>query len=189
MRRAYTTQGVSEIMSNVAKIDNLPQTHTKEALLLLRTAWSNIDAYQSAGKAYKIIAKVSYFVMLFLGIAIIGIGILSSTNVCSSEACYLPVDSTVNRTVYALKEDKFENAGTFLHVQNVINVVTLGLSLATTIVASLTAYMNPAARWHHLKTSALALESEIWGFELAQESTGKIEFPPRDQPSTNSKRP
>ena len=30
-------------MSNVAKIDNLPQTHTREALLLLRTAWSNID--------------------------------------------------------------------------------------------------------------------------------------------------
>ena len=89
---------------------------------------------------------------------------------CSSEACYLPVDSTVNGTVYALKEDKFENAGTFCMSKNVINVVTLGLSLATTIVASLTAYMNPAARWHHLKTSALALESEIWGFRTR---TGK----------------
>ena len=53
----YDLQGVSEIMSNVAKIDNLPQTHTKEALLLLRTAWSNIDAYQSARKAYKLIAS------------------------------------------------------------------------------------------------------------------------------------
>ena len=74
--------------------------------------------------------------MLFLGIAVIGIGILSSTNVCSSEACYHPVDSTVNGTVYALKEDKFEKAGTFCMSKNVINVVTLGLSLATTIVAS-----------------------------------------------------
>ena len=49
--------------------------------------------------------------------------ILSSTNVCSSEACYLPVDSTVNRTVYALKEDKFEKAGTFCMSKNVINVI------------------------------------------------------------------
>ena len=41
----------------------------------------------------------------------------------------------------------------------------------------------------HMKGRPLPLSLKSGASELERESTGKIEFPPRDQPSTNFKRP
>jgi hypothetical protein len=137
----YNLIGINHIMNDVAKIDNLPDKHTIEALLLLRHAWSNVDAYTYYANHYKKIAKFCYFTMLLLGIMIVSMGVMlfNSDNVMG-----------INRT----------NA----------NLITLGLSLSSAIVAGYTSFMNPAARWHHLRSSALTLESEIWQFRTR---TGK----------------
>jgi hypothetical protein len=37
------------------------------------------------------------------------------------------------------------------------NIITLALSLSSAVVAGYTSFMNPAARWHHLRSSALSL--------------------------------
>ena len=122
----YNLIGINHIMNDVAKIDNLPDKHTIEALLLLRHAWSNVDAYTYYADHYKKIAKFCYFMMLLLGIMIVSMGVMlfNSDNVMG-----------INRT----------NA----------NLITLGLSLSSAIVAGYTSFMNPAARWHHLRSSAL----------------------------------
>jgi hypothetical protein len=60
------------------------------------------------------------------------------------------------------------------------NYIILGLSLANTIIAGLTSFMNPATRWHLLRSSALQIESEIWWFRTR---TGKY----RDARSSTSR--
>ena len=125
----YNLVGINEIMNDVAKIDNLPDKHTIEALYLLRRAWANVDAYRYYAGVYKRIAKVCYMVMLLLGISIIAMGVVWSK---------LGLQNTA--------EDRWTS-----------NMVTLGLSLASAIVAGYTSFMNPGMRWHVLRSAALEL--------------------------------
>ena len=125
----YNLIGINHIMNDVAKIDNLPDKHTIEALLLMRHAWSNVDAYTYYADHYKWIAKVCYFLMLLLGIFIVSMGVILFGN---------------NGLSGSISRDT-------------ANITTLGLSLASAIVAGYTSFMNPAARWHHLRSSALTL--------------------------------
>ena len=125
----YNLIGINHIMNDVAKIDNLPDKHTIEALLLMRHAWSNVDAYTYYADHYKWIAKVCYFLMLLLGIFIVSMGVILFGN--------NGLSGSISR----------ETA----------NITTLTLSLASAIVAGYTSFMNPAARWHHLRSSALML--------------------------------
>ena len=125
----YNLVGINEIMNDVAKIDNLPDKHSVEALCLLRRAWTNVDAYQYYAGVYKLIGKVCYVTMLLLGIAIITMGVVWSK---------LGLQKTAN--------DRW-----------VSNMVTLGLSLASAITAGYTSFMNPAARWHTLRSATLEL--------------------------------
>ena len=136
----YDLKGISEIMSNVAKIDHLPEKNTLEALILIRRAWSTVDAYHNAANFFKNVAKICYLLMLILGIA----------------------------TVVAVSLEVTGDIQYFMY--NGVNSLTLGLGLATTIIVGFTSYMNPATRWHVLRSSALNLESEIWGFRTR---TGK----------------
>ena len=138
----YNLVGINHIMNDVAKIDNLPDKHTIEALLLLRHAWSNVDAYTYYADHYKAIAKLCYFLMLLLGILIVSMGVILFNN-----------DNILGIT------------------REYANLVTLALSLVSAIVAGYTSFMNPAARWHHLRSSALQLESQIWQFRTR---TGKF---------------
>ena len=95
-------------MNDVAKIDNLPDKHTIEALLLMRHAWSNVDAYTYYADHYKWIAKFCYCCMLTLGIAIVSMGVV----------------------LFGSKEVDIS--------RGTANVITLGLSLASAIVAGYT---------------------------------------------------
>jgi hypothetical protein len=159
----YDLQGVSNIMADVAKIDNLPQKHTLEALLLLRNAWSAVDAYQSSALCYKFISKFTYFCMLLLGSAVVFSGIFYASYGCSEDyTCTLSSNRTEVESFSGAYQRWYDNNYCYSRLH--FNTVTIALSLTNSIVAALIAYMNPAARWHHLKTSALYLESEIWGF-------------------------
>ena len=132
----FDLSGISQIMSNVAKIDNLPDKHSREALSLIQHAWSNVDAYHTSASWYKWTAKACYLLMLSLAICIVAVG------VASTAGAKTPV--VVPRSLG--------------------NYLILGLSLMNAVIASLTTYMNPAVRWQLLRSSALSLESEIWQF-------------------------
>ena len=148
---------------DVAKIDNLPQKHTLEALLLLRNAWSAVDAYKSSALCYKFISKFTYFFMLLLGSGVVFSGIFYASYGCSEDyTCTLLSNRTKVESFSGVYERWADN--NFCYSRLHFNTVTIALSLANSIVAALIAYMNPAARWHHLKTSALFLESEVWSF-------------------------
>lgn len=125
--------------------------HSKEALSLIQHAWSVIDSYHSAADRYKMTAKLCYFAMLIMSVAVVAVG--SSMN---SGGSPVSIDAIVG------------------------NYIVLGLSLANTIIAGLMSFMNPAKRWHHLRSSALQLESEIWQFRTR---TGKY----RDRRSASAR--
>jgi hypothetical protein len=133
----FDLEGISTIMSNVAKIDNLPDKHTREALALIQHAWCNVDSYHSTASCYKVVAKCCYALMLFIGITVVAVGLASQTGL---------IESTAGK--YCI----------------------FALTLANAVVAGLTSFMNPAMRWHHLRSSALQHESEIWGLRTR---TGK----------------
>ena len=120
----YNLVGINEIMNDVAKIDNLPDKHSVEALCLLRRAWTNVDAYRYYAGVYKLIAKVCYVIMLLLGIATVAVGVVFSN-----------IDESGSMS----------------------DMLILGLSLASAIVAGYTSFMNPARRWHVLRSASLTM--------------------------------
>ena len=139
----FDLKGISKIMSDVAKIDHLPDRHTREALTLIQHAWCNVDAYRSTASCYKVIAKLCYFLMLLIGIMVVAVGLVSSAEI---EIWGYLIGSEVGK--YSI----------------------FALALANAVVAGLASFMNPAMRWHHLRSSALQQESEIWGLRTR---TGK----------------
>ena len=130
----YDLKGVSLVMNNVAKIDNLPEKHTKEALSLIQHSWCLVDAYHSSATFHKWVAKICYFLMLLFSISVVAVGLV-----------------TTNAS--PIKVDKYLG-----------NYIIIGLSLTNALIAGLTSFMNPATRWHHLRSSALEIESHIWQF-------------------------
>jgi hypothetical protein len=146
----FDLSGIASIMSNVAKIDNLPDKHSKEALSLIQHAWCLIDLYHSVSDRYKWTTKICYILMLLMSVAVVGVGL-------------------VMNSTKPIALDRITG-----------NYIILGLSLANTIIAGLTSFMNPATRWHLLRSSALQIESEIWWFRTR---TGKY----RDARSSTSR--
>jgi hypothetical protein len=150
----FDLPGISHVMSNVAKIDNLPDKHSKEALLLIQHAWCLVDAYHSVADGYKCTAKLCYVIMLVMSVLVVAVGVIM--NMCSED---LPI---------------------YFYNDEMGNYIVLGLSLLNTVIAGLTAFTNPAMRWHYLRSSALQLESEIWQFRTR---TGKY----RDRRAASSR--
>ena len=152
----YNLDGISKVMSDVAKIDNLPDTHTQEALRLIRQAWCKVEQYHSAADTYKMLAKVSYVMMLALGVVI----------VITLAYYHVPASATCTAGLGNVGEHDQMDAPSSEN----INMAMLLFSLSTTVLTSLITFMNPGSRWHHLRSSALELESEIWSFRTR---TGK----------------
>merc|ERR1711871_397181 len=134
----FDLEGITDIMNKVAALDDLPQTHTQEALLLLRRAWCIVELYAKEANFYKRLTKVSYFLLLILGVGV------------------------VFRSTYMANEmgfSEFEENDPWL----------LGLTVASTAVAGYIGFMNPAGRWHQLRSAGLTVESEIWKFRTRRE--------------------
>eukprot|EP00942_MAST-04A_sp_MAST-4A-sp1_P012913 g12913.t1 len=136
----YDLQGISLIMNNVARIDNLPDKHTREALSLIQHAWCLVDSYHSSAVFNKWTAKICYVIMLLASIGVVGVGLMMT------HGSPLPVERSMG------------------------NYLIVGLSLINTVIAGLTSFLNPASRWHYLRSAALEIESEVWQFRTR---TGK----------------
>ena len=138
-----------------------------EALELFRKSWSDIDVFTAHANRYKWYAKVCYAVMLVLGIAI-------ATNV--SYFATLAMESMDENACICTADDQADVDEMYQRNQvirdkiKLSGQITLALSLATSVVAGIMTFTNPASRWQHLRSSALSLESEIWSFRTR---TGK----------------
>jgi len=60
----------------LALSDRLPEENNLEELYALRDAWNDVDRYELIGASAKITAKVSYIVLLVLGIAAVIVSVL-----------------------------------------------------------------------------------------------------------------
>ena len=61
---------LASIINQIARIDRLPHENNLAGLHVLQFSWDAVDIFNDVGSKMKIIAKVSYVTLLFLGIAI-----------------------------------------------------------------------------------------------------------------------
>jgi len=123
-----------KLLSLAQNIDRLPQENTLASLILLRRAWILVDLFDGNAKFYKFIAKLSYFLSLVTGVAVITV--------------------TTLRTIYrdeVITDDEEQYA-------------LLGLALLMSAINGTTTVFEPSRKWMHLRGGELALEKEIWRF-------------------------
>ena len=129
------------LVKSIVKLDNLPSRTSKEGLDLLVSAWCDYDVAVHYARWYKRLTKLSFFVRLLLGwLVIVGATLAGRTT-----------------TIVALEQQY--DAGT-----KVIFEACFVLSLLIGVLISLEGYFNSKARWRQLRSSAGALESEIWRY-------------------------
>ena len=129
------------LIKSILKLDNLPSRTSKAGLDLLVSAWCDYDVAVHYARWYKRLTKLSFFVRLLLGwLVIVGATLAGRTT-----------------TIVALEQQY--DAGT-----KVIFEACFVLSLLIGVLISLEGYFNSKARWRQLRSSAGALESEIWRY-------------------------
>eukprot|EP00933_Yihiella_yeosuensis_P005238 TRINITY_DN109717_c0_g1_i1.p1 TRINITY_DN109717_c0_g1~~TRINITY_DN109717_c0_g1_i1.p1 ORF type:complete len:1269 (-),score=306.07 TRINITY_DN109717_c0_g1_i1:84-3419(-) len=69
---------VEKQLFNIARIDRLPEANSLEGLVLLRRAWTLCDVFVLTAWYYKRISKISYFIMLVLGVLIVAVTVAGS---------------------------------------------------------------------------------------------------------------
>ena len=131
---------IKRILGSVAKIDRLPNANSLEALRTLQDAWDHVEVYNLVASSYKTIAKITYVVMLIVGILITAFSMIEALVTC-----------------------KESNTGNSNGSTNSTYAVII-LSFIGTTVASYVTYTNPAVKWQQLRTAALSIESNIWTF-------------------------
>lgn len=128
----------AKTLSELSKIDYLPEDNTFESLVLIRRAWTLYDLYWNTAGLYKIAAKAAIFLMLLLG---------TVTVVTVTAKTVLPKEAV---------PDKWKG--------DIEPTVLLVISLSGTLLAALTTLLEPNRKWLLLRGAALALESEIWKY-------------------------
>ena len=129
------------LIKSILKLDNLPSRTSKAGLDLLVSAWCDYDVAVHYARWYKWLTKLSFFVRLLLGWLVI-------------------VGATLaGRTTTIVGLEQAYDAGT-----KVIFEACFVLSLLIGVLISLEGYFNSKARWRQLRSSAGALESEIWRY-------------------------
>ena len=74
----YDIDCINRALGDVAHIDRLPTNNTLQGSLLLQKAWDCVDFYNVIADRFKLYSKVSYAVMMVLGIFVIGAGVFSA---------------------------------------------------------------------------------------------------------------
>ena len=129
------------LIKSIVKLDNLPAETSKEGLDLLVSAWCDYDVAVCYARFYKRLTKLSFFVRLLLGwLVIVGATLAGRST-----------------TIVGLEQEYA--AGT-----QVIFELCFVLSLLIGVLVSLEGYFHSKARWRQLRSSAGALESEIWRY-------------------------
>lgn len=73
------------ILGSVAKIDRLPNANTLEGLRILADAWDHVELYNMVANRYKLQAKITYLLMLLIGIAITVFTLIDGVKVLDSK--------------------------------------------------------------------------------------------------------
>ena len=82
----FDLQSVEKVMGSIAKIDHLPESHTHEQLLLIYNAQSVIKYYKANADHYKLMSKISYALMLLLGIS--GIDVMNMSEIMCRQSSF-----------------------------------------------------------------------------------------------------
>jgi len=118
-------------------IEGLPEKNTLEGLLVLRQAWDLIDIGHYNIKRHKIVAKVCYVLLILLAVAI---------------------------TAISIEKDALDADGKLYQGRKLSELITFGLSVATSFVTAIMAFTNPVTRWHQLRDVVAKMESALWHF-------------------------
>jgi hypothetical protein len=128
-------QSLQATLERAAKIDRLPASNSREALLILRQAWDHVDIFSDVAKSNKKVAKVA-----FVAILATSLWVTCSTIVAS-------------------------NVGTLTELDVAsISHFMLALTISSSLIAGYMSFVDPLTKWHELKAASLDLESEIWKF-------------------------
>jgi hypothetical protein len=66
----YNIDEIKHVLSTIAKIDRLPSSNSLESLRMLQDAWDHIEVYDQVSTSYKNVSKITYLLILAVGIAI-----------------------------------------------------------------------------------------------------------------------
>ena len=131
-------KGSERLLSEIMKKGQMPITESLEGLKVLRSAWEFIDIGQSNLKAYKFLSKFIYMIMIVCCIVTVCLAVLSDF----IDSLMTNVDANMTPT------------GSLIFY----------LSIASTFVIALNAYVNPNGRWKQIRDTTCDLESAIWQF-------------------------
>jgi hypothetical protein len=129
---------LKQMLDNIVMKARLPKKENLEGLRVLRSAWNVIDIGQFNLRAYKYMSKFIYLFMLASGIATVCLTVFTS----DIDASVTEIDVTMTPS----------------------GSIIFYLSVVSTFVTALNAYINPGGRWRQIRDTTCRLESAIWQY-------------------------
>ena len=71
----FDIEDLKQTLTSVAKTDRLPSSDSLETLRQLRNAWDHVEIYHNIADHYKLITKLTYTILLAIGIAVTGLSL------------------------------------------------------------------------------------------------------------------
>ena len=124
----------------LVKQDRLPVENDLESLKVLKWAWDTVDVGAYTVIYFKTAAKCCFFSLILLAILI-----------------------TIASVVAEKVEEWLWEQG-YPETFKPVKVTAFLLSVFTSFVAAIMAFINPMKTWHELRESSAAIESAIWQF-------------------------
>ncbi|MAJ97152.1 MAG: hypothetical protein CMI56_00870 [Parcubacteria group bacterium] len=140
-------QDLKHKIMDLVKMDNMPLKNTHEASIILQSAWDAYDIGKHVLYKFKLIAKITYTLQVLLAVATATVTVISFTSGIEG-------GDTVSTT----------------DPKNNTNLIIFCLSVASSLVAAIVAYYQPAKRWRQLRGETQFMASQIWRFRTR---TGK----------------
>ncbi len=129
---------LKQLLDNIVLKARLPKNENLEGLRVLRSAWNVIDIGQFNLGAYKYMSKFIYLFMLASGITTVCLTVFTAY----IDASVAEVDTTMTLS----------------------GSIIFYLSVVSTSVTALNAYINPGGRWRQIRDTTCRLESAIWQY-------------------------
>lgn len=152
-----------QLEDRLSLVERLPKENSLEELNALREAWNDVDRYEFHAERAKLSAKMSFIVMLLLGIASVTVATLSGAGAHTRGITEPIPETTVNSSLTSGAMSTLSNANSST-LENTIDKIAFGIAVFSTFFASYVAYDNPVQKWKQLRSAALQLRSEIWEF-------------------------
>jgi hypothetical protein len=184
-------QDARKIVENLVKLERLPQRNNIEGLRLIRQAWDDYDRTWYLASRYKILAKVTFFLQIVLGLLTIAATVTHmqfEQTAVQAEFCkeFVSLASCASLLTEAQK-DKLKTCKELGHSKPIKNVTITEdsdfltelkaqfgdylpflddavflLPIMSAFVLTIFAFLNPQARWRNLRNCACTLESMTW---------------------------